>query len=82
MVGRHGGGPHQAVATKGCPKETSHVPHHRVRGPRADDAQPDDLSDRLITLAKEADTAGYTVTAEQLVQLAITIYDESPRRQV
>ncbi len=38
------------------------------------------LSDRLITLAKEADTAGYAVTAEQLVHLAITIFDESPRR--
>jgi hypothetical protein len=38
------------------------------------------LSDRLITLAKEADTAGYAVTAEQLLKLAITIFDEAPRR--
>jgi hypothetical protein len=38
------------------------------------------LSDRLITLAKDADIAGYAVTAEQLVQLAITVFDESPRR--
>jgi hypothetical protein len=38
------------------------------------------LSDRLITLAKDADTAGYGVTAEQLVQLALTIFDEAPRR--
>lgn len=41
---------------------------------------PMTLSDRLITLAKDADTAGYAITAEQLVQLAITIFDESPRR--
>jgi hypothetical protein len=38
------------------------------------------LSDRLITLAQDADSAGYAVTAEQLVQLAITIFDEAPRR--
>jgi hypothetical protein len=38
------------------------------------------LSDRLITLAKDADTAGYAVTAEQLLKLAIMIFDESPRR--
>jgi hypothetical protein len=43
---------------------------------------PMTLSDRLITLAKEADTAGYAVTAEQLVQLAITIFDEAPRPRV
>jgi hypothetical protein len=41
---------------------------------------PMTLSDRLITLAKDADTAGYAVTAEQLVQLAITVFDEAPRR--
>jgi hypothetical protein len=38
------------------------------------------LSDRLITLAQDAGSAGYAVTAEQLVQLAITIFDEAPRR--
>ena len=41
---------------------------------------PMTLSDRLITLAKDADTAGYAATAEQLVQLAMTIFDEAPRR--
>jgi hypothetical protein len=41
---------------------------------------PMTLSDRLITLAKDADTAGYAATAEQLVQLAITIFDEAPRQ--
>ena len=38
------------------------------------------LSDRLITLAKDAETAGYAVTAAQLLRLAITIFDEAPRR--
>ena len=38
------------------------------------------LSDRLITLAKDADTAGYAVTAEQLLKLAIMVFDEAPRR--
>jgi hypothetical protein len=38
------------------------------------------LSDRLITLAKDADIAGYAITAEQLLKLAITIFDEAPRR--
>jgi len=42
---------------------------------------PMTLSDRLITLAKDADTAGYAVTAGHLVQLAITIFDEAPRRR-
>jgi hypothetical protein len=41
---------------------------------------PMTLSDRLITLAKDADTAGYTVTAEQLVRLALLVFDEAPRR--
>jgi hypothetical protein len=41
---------------------------------------PMSLSDRLITLAKDADNAGYALTAGQLVQLALTIFDEAPRR--
>ena len=41
---------------------------------------PMTLSDRLITLAKDADTAGFAITAEQLVQLALTVFDEAPRR--
>jgi hypothetical protein len=41
---------------------------------------PMTLSNRLITQAKDADTAGYMVTAEQLVQLAITVFDEAPRQ--
>jgi hypothetical protein len=38
------------------------------------------LSDRLITLAEAADRAGYTETAEQLVTLACSVFDEAPRR--
>jgi len=38
------------------------------------------LSDRLITLAQAADRAGYTETAEHLVELACSVLDEAPRR--
>ena len=41
---------------------------------------PMSLADRLITLAKDAESAGYALTAGQLVQLALTIFDEAPRR--
>jgi hypothetical protein len=37
------------------------------------------LSDRLIALARDADRAGYTGTAEQLVSLACAVFDESPQ---
>ena len=37
------------------------------------------LSDRLIALAKDADRAGYTGTAEQLVSLACAVFDEAPQ---
>jgi hypothetical protein len=37
------------------------------------------LSDRLIALAKDADRAGYTGTAEQLLCLACAVLDEAPR---
>ena len=36
------------------------------------------LSDRLIALAQDADRAGYTGTAEQLVCLACSVFDETP----
>ena len=38
------------------------------------------LSDRLISLARDADRAGFSVTAEQLVRLALNVFDEAPRR--
>ncbi len=37
------------------------------------------LSDRLIALAQDADRAGYTGTAEQLVCLACSVFDEAPQ---
>jgi hypothetical protein len=37
------------------------------------------LSDRLIALAKDADRAGYSGTAEQLVGLACSVFDETPQ---
>jgi hypothetical protein len=37
------------------------------------------LSDRLISLAKDADRAGYTDTAEHLLTLACSVFDEAPR---
>ena len=36
------------------------------------------LSDRLIALACDADRAGFTGTAGQLVTLACTVFDEAP----
>ena len=38
------------------------------------------LADRLLDLAHEADLAGYAGTAERLVILALTVYDEKPPR--
>ena len=35
------------------------------------------LSDHLITLAQEADRAGYTSTARRLITLACRVFDES-----
>jgi hypothetical protein len=39
------------------------------------------LSDRLITLAKDADRAGYTDTAEHLLTLACSVFGDGPARQ-
>jgi hypothetical protein len=39
------------------------------------------LSDRLLALAQDADRAGFTGTAEQLVSLACSVFDEAPRPQ-
>ncbi len=37
------------------------------------------LSDRLISLAQDADRAGFQVTAEQLVALAHQVFEEQAR---
>jgi hypothetical protein len=38
------------------------------------------LSDRLLTLAEDADRAGYTSTAEHLLSLACSVFDEAAKR--
>jgi hypothetical protein len=38
------------------------------------------ISDRLIALAKDADRAGYTDTAERLITLACSVFDEAPKK--
>lgn len=38
------------------------------------------LSDRLIALAEDADRAGYTDTAEHLVNLACSVFDEASKK--
>ena len=38
------------------------------------------LSDRLIALAQDADRAGFTDTAEHLVNLACAVFDEAPKK--
>jgi hypothetical protein len=38
------------------------------------------LSDRLIALAEDADHAGYIDTAEMLLTLACSVFDEAPRK--
>ena len=44
---------------------------------RSSETSPLTLSDHLITLAKEADRAGYTSTARRLISLASTVFDEA-----
>lgn len=49
--------------------------------PESVSAQPTSplmLSDHLITLAQEADRAGYPTTARRLVNLACRVLDEIP----
>jgi hypothetical protein len=38
------------------------------------------LADRLISLAQEADRAGYTDSASRLVGMALAVFDERPRQ--
>jgi hypothetical protein len=44
---------------------------------RSSVTSPLTLSDHLITLAEEADRAGYTSTARRLISLACTVFDEA-----
>jgi hypothetical protein len=36
------------------------------------------MCDRLLTLAQDADRAGFAVTAEHLLHLAYTVFEEKP----
>ena len=45
----------------------------------APNASPLVLCDRLISLAQDADRAGFAVTAEHLVHLAHTMFEERRR---
>ena len=38
------------------------------------------LCDRLLTLAQDADRAGYAATAEHLLELVDGVFEERPRR--
>jgi hypothetical protein len=38
------------------------------------------LSDRLLALAEDADRAGYTDTAEHLLTLACSVFDEAVKK--
>ena len=38
------------------------------------------LCDRLLTLAQDADRAGFAVTAEHLLELVETVFEEKPAR--
>jgi hypothetical protein len=39
------------------------------------------LADRLISLAQDADRAGYAESATHLLTLAYAVFDEQPRRK-
>jgi hypothetical protein len=39
------------------------------------------IADRIISLAQDADRAGYTKTASRLVRLAHTVLNEPPPRR-
>jgi len=54
------------------------TPQHVVSTARTPETSPLMLSDHLITLAEEADRAGYTHTARRLINLACTVFDERP----
>ncbi len=45
---------------------------------RAAQVSPLVLADRLISLAQDADRAGYSASASQLISLAYAVFDELP----
>lgn len=47
--------------------------------PAAATVSPLMLADRLITLAQDADRAGYVAAASRLIGLAYAVFDEKPQ---
>jgi hypothetical protein len=56
-----------AVSCTTPPKSLPHLP-----------VSPLTLSDRLLSLAQDADRAGFAGTAERLLTLAHSVFDETP----
>ena len=57
------------------------MPNHQSAFCPSSSVSPLVLSDRLITLAREADRAGYVDAASRLVGMALAVFDETPRRK-
>jgi hypothetical protein len=50
----------------------------RLELPTADPVSPLIISDRLLTLAQQADKSGYPDAARRLLRLAMAVLDEAP----
>ncbi|MCW3475879.1 hypothetical protein [Limobrevibacterium gyesilva] len=55
------------------------MPEHERASPAACATSPLLICDRLISLAQAADRAGYAATADHLVRLAHTMFNETDR---
>lgn len=53
------------------------IAQHTAHATSSSKTSPLTMSDHLITLAEEADRAGYTSTARRLILLACTVFDEA-----
>jgi hypothetical protein len=56
------------------------IAQQSIHTSRSPETSPLTFSDHLITLAEEADRAGYTSTARRLISLACTVFDEAALR--
>jgi len=56
------------------------IAQQSIHTSRSPETSPLTFSDYLITLAEEADRAGYTSTARRLISLACTVFDEAALR--
>ena len=55
-----------------------HDTHNEAPQPPAVQVSQLVLSDRLLTLARDADRAGFAFAARRLVRLAHNVFDETP----